>query len=89
MPSWWPFGGQAANNQLGASYFGGGWTWVGEAGRELVRLPRGTEILPNRRAEQLAAAGGGVTLTIEQMIVREEADIYALAYQVAAVLTRG
>ena len=62
---------------------------MGEAGRELVRLPRGTEILPNRRAEQLAAAGGGVTLTIEQMIVREDADIYALAYQVAAVLTRG
>jgi len=34
----------------------GGWSWVGERGPELLRLPTGTQVLNNRRS--MAAAGG-------------------------------
>lgn len=85
-----PFGGgEPAQNQLGASYYAGGPTWVGEAGRELLIPPRGSQIIPNRTAEKLAGAADRVAVTVQQMIVRDDKDIYALAYQVADILARG
>lgn len=39
----------------GTSFFAGGLTWVGEAGRELVWLPTGTGITPHGQSEQIAA----------------------------------
>jgi TP901 family phage tail tape measure protein len=81
------------NKQLGTSYYAGGPTWVGEAGRELLIPPRGSQIIPNRSAEKLAGAVAGavdrVAVTVQQMIVRDDKDVYALAYQVAEILARG
>lgn len=48
----------AKNEQLGTSYYTGGPTWVGEAGRELLIPPRGSQIIPNRTAEKLGRRGG-------------------------------
>jgi TP901 family phage tail tape measure protein len=74
-------------DQLGTSYAHGGWTWVGEAGPELVRLPRGAEVVPNRQSEQMAA--GGVSVTVQQMNVRSDLDIYEIAYRVRDLIERG
>ncbi len=37
----------------------GGLTWVGEAGRELVRLPYGSTVYPHGQSEGMAATSGG------------------------------
>lgn len=65
-------------NQLGTSYAHGGWSWVGEAGRELVHLPRGAQVIPNRRSEEMAAGGGGVNVTIQNATIRSEQDLWEL-----------
>lgn len=44
-------------NAAGTDYWRGGLTWVGERGPELVRLPQGTQIIPNQQSMALAGAG--------------------------------
>ncbi len=39
-----------AFNARGTNYWRGGWTWVGEEGPELMRLPAGTQIIPSDRS---------------------------------------
>jgi len=51
------------NNASGTDSWRGGWTWVGERGRELVNLPRGTQIKSNPESEQMAR-GGNVTVNV-------------------------
>jgi len=51
----------------------GGLTWVGEAGRELVRLPHGSQVIPHGQSEAMAGAGrGGFLGTIEVVIKNED-----------------
>ena len=54
------FGGAAdygyGANASGTDNWRGGLTWVGEAGPELVSLPRGTQIFSNQESRQIAAA---------------------------------
>jgi hypothetical protein len=38
------------HNALGTDFWGGGLTWVGERGPEIVNLPRGAQVIPNDRA---------------------------------------
>lgn len=45
----------AGSNATGTSNWRGGWTMVGERGRELVQLPRGTQILSNTATERALA----------------------------------
>lgn len=40
---------------VGSHYFGGGLTWVGEHGKELVSLPRGSRITPAAESSRMAA----------------------------------
>ena len=75
-------------DQLGTSYAPGGWSWVGEAGRELVRLPRGAEVVPNRKSEEMAAIGAGVTVSVGQMVVQSEMDMYTVAYRLRDMMRR-
>lgn len=37
--------------------FGGGWAVVGEQGPELLRLPAGTDVIPNGQVQAMASAG--------------------------------
>ena len=51
-------------NASGTRNFGGGWSWVGEQGPELVSLPAGTDIYSNAESKQMMgspspASGGG------------------------------
>lgn len=65
----WNFGASggydAANANLvgglatGTEYFGGGMTWVGEHGPELMRLPRGSKIHNAADSRRMAAANDG------------------------------
>lgn len=48
-------------NASGTSHWGGGMTWVGEEGKELVNLPRGSSITP---ANQSKGAMGNTTINI-------------------------
>jgi len=48
----------APAHAMGTPSFGGGLTWVGERGRELVNLPRGSRIFANGESERMAANGG-------------------------------
>jgi len=52
---------RASGGIIGADTGGarGGLTWVGEAGRELVRLPYGSTVYPHGQSEGMAAASGG------------------------------
>jgi hypothetical protein len=44
----------------GVNNFSGGFAWVGEKGPELVRLPRGSDVIPNH----MLGAGGNTNVTL-------------------------
>jgi hypothetical protein len=61
-------GASISGHAVGDPFFEGGYTWVGEHGPELVRLPRAAMIMPAGRSEQVAGesasgAGGGTLPT--------------------------
>lgn len=89
IKGWNPFaGGGADNNQLGTSYAHGGWSWVGENRRpELLYLPRGSQVVPWREAQAMGG-GGGVTVTIANANVRNERDLWGLAYKINDIAER-
>lgn len=71
-------GGSVGSNAEGTNNWRGGPTWVGERGPELVDLPKGSRVLPNKESVQLAqnAAQPVVreilqTNTVEKPVVRE------------------
>lgn len=47
----------------GTTSWGGGWSWVGEKGPELMRLPRGSQVLPAPQSAALTGGTGGVQFT--------------------------
>lgn len=56
-------------NAAGTDSWRGGLTWVGESGPELVRLPQGTQIIPNQQS--MAIAGEGTdTRALEDLLGR-------------------
>lgn len=62
----------------GTRFHPGGPAIVGERGRELVNLPRGSRVTPNNRTEQLLSGlggGGGASITYApQFIIQGNAD---------------
>ena len=91
IQGWNLFGGgaQPGNQQLGTSYAHGGWSWVGENRRpELMYLPRGSQVLPWQQAAAAGGGGGGVTVTINNANVRDERDLWGLAYRINDIAER-
>lgn len=41
----------------GTNFHPGGLAWVGELGRELINIPRGTQVIPNHQSEKMAKSG--------------------------------
>lgn len=74
-------------NASGTSDWRGGWTWVGEHGRELMKLPKGTQIKSNSESESVVNNStnnsGSVSISIpklaDSIIIREDADIDKIA----------
>lgn len=83
IPSFsWPNiggGGGADENASGTPFFGGGLTWVGERGPELVALPRGARIWSAQDSAAMAGGGGNVTINAT---VLNEMDIERLAWRI-------
>lgn len=63
------YGGNAA----GTDSWRGGWSWVGENGPELLRLPQGTQVLSNQASHSLG--GDTYYITIDAKNIQEFEDI--------------
>lgn len=61
-------------NAAGTDNWRGGLTWVGEAGPELVSLPRGSQIYSNQESRSMAGVTIG-TVVIEARTIRELNDL--------------
>ena len=66
-----------SHNAGGTDSWRGGLTWVGEAGPELVDLPRGSKIMSNQESQSVG--GDTFYITIDAKNVREFNDIIELA----------
>ena len=65
--------GNYSGNATGTDNWRGGWTWVGENGPELMRLPQGAQIMSNQESRDY---GGDVyNITIDAKSVKEFEDI--------------
>lgn len=76
------------NNALGTSYFSGGWTWIGEQGPELMKLPGGAQILDNRTSQNMLGGSVSVEKLADTLVVREDSDIDRIADALAKKLTK-
>lgn len=64
----------------GTPNFDGGWTWVGDKGPELLRLPQGSSILSAQ--DSRAASGGDIfNISINANSIREFEDIIRIVKQ--------
>lgn len=84
------FGNLFSGFENGTSYARGGWSVVGERGPELLKLPGGSQVVPNNRvtAPQQASFGGGSAAASESRVaidifVRDDGKIGAIARQEA------
>lgn len=69
----------------GTQYFSGGWTTVGEHGPELMNIPSGTKILSNTESNNVRG-NTNIDIHVEHMEVRSDADINAVAEELAKKL---
>jgi hypothetical protein len=59
----------------GTDFAPGGLALVGERGAELVNLPRGSQVIPNKQTQALLSGGGKIEIGVSQIKVRGE-DLY-------------
>jgi len=82
-------GGDVGLHAKGTRYFEGGLTWVGEAGPELIALPRGTRIWSNEESMEMAGAGaGGAQVTIGPVYIQSEMDWEELRWKLNDLVRR-
>ena len=75
--------GGIGGNANGTNNWRGGLTWVGERGRELVNLPRGSQVIPNRKVEGM---GGGMTSIAPVYNIDARGAQVGVAEQIRAVV---
>lgn len=78
--------GGIGSNATGTNNWRGGLTWVGEHGKELLNLPRGSKIVPNNKSRQMASmqAGG-----VQRVVVSFDQNGNLQAYIKREVVTTG
>ncbi|WP_312219029.1 phage tail length tape measure family protein [Brevundimonas sp.] len=59
-----------SGHSAGTDFSEGGWKWVGERGPELLRLPRGSQVMEHDRARQAAAGGGGMNVSLGGLTIK-------------------
>ena len=72
----------------GTDYFQGGRTWVGEEGPEIVELPRGSRIIPNKQASQISNATNNYYITIDAKNVSDFNRVVDMANQMQMATRR-
>lgn len=71
-------GGLIGANANGTRNWRGGWTMVGERGRELVNLPQGSQVMRNPETEQMmGGAGGAVEVIGGDLTLSDNGEIMA------------
>jgi len=75
-------GGSVPAHATGTPYFSGGWTTVGEHGPELMNLPSGAKIVSNSESKTVQGSRD-ISIRIDHMEVRSDADIEAVAEELA------
>ncbi len=81
--------GGVGSNAEGTNNWRGGPTWVGERGPELVDLPKGSRVLPNKESVQLAQnAAQPVVREFFQSTTVEKPSIYTAGDNSTSVLER-
>ena len=88
------------HNAIGTSFWGGGWTEVGEHGGEIIDLPQGSRVYPHattmkmlrdsmeRGGSSPIPAAAPVTITGNTFHVREEADLDRIAYKLYQLMAK-
>lgn len=85
------------HNATGTTNFAGGWTEINERGGEIVDLPSGSRIYPAQTTERIirdeigssaGAAPANISISGNTFVVREEADIDRIAYQLMQLLSQ-
>lgn len=61
----------------GTNFHPGGLAWVGELGRELINIPRGTQVIPNNQSEKMMKQGDTIV-----NVYNPQANPAALARQI-------
>ncbi|OMG60217.1 phage tail length tape measure family protein [Brevundimonas sp. ZS04] len=59
-----------SGHAAGTDFSEGGWKWVGERGPELLRLPRGSQVMEHDRARQAAAGGSGMNVNLGGLTIK-------------------
>jgi hypothetical protein len=77
-----------ARHASGADYYQGGRTWVGEEGPEIVELPRGSRIIPNKQASQISNATNNYYITIDAKNVTDFNRVVDMANQMQMATRR-
>lgn len=77
-----------ARHASGADYYQGGRTWVGEEGPEIVELPRGSRIIPNKQASQISNATNNYYITIDAKNVSDFNRVVDMANQMQMATRR-
>lgn len=65
--------GVIGHNAGGTNFWGGGATWVGENGPEIVNLPRGSQVIPAQESSRMTS-GGGSQIHIGTINIANEVD---------------
>lgn len=64
------------NNAVGTNYFKGGYTWVGEHGPELMKLPGGTQIKTNSQSNKISSGNiPPIQVTIQGNVIGNQSFI--------------
>jgi hypothetical protein len=77
------------SNASGTDNFPGGDTWVGEAGPEIVSLPRGSKIYSNSRSQELTGGGDTYNITIDARNVKEFNDVISIMQNYKQTVRQG
>lgn len=72
------------HNAGGTDNWGGGPTWVGEKGPEIVNLPRGAQVVPNNVASRPGGSNFSMALSIDLRGANGDDTIRRIAWQAAA-----
>ncbi len=78
--------GRVGANANGTSYWRGGYTTLAEHGPELVDLPAGSKVYSNSRTNNILNRGRSTNVIIQNLTVREEADIDRIAEKIVEKL---
>ena len=59
----------------GTNNYPGGWGWMNELGPELVKLPKGSQIIPHKESKEMLSGGDTFNVTIDAKNIKDFTDV--------------